>query len=329
MMEKAKNKVLLVAVGGIGFRHFQALLTCKSDFELHVVDVSIAAIERAKEYAEGQTHDKIIYYHASVSELEETSLFQLAIIATSSLQRREVFEEITARCIVQTLIFEKVLFPSIDDYEKVERLLKEKHITAYVNCTRRVQPVYKSLHEELLHAKSLCAHVKGSNWGLACNSIHMIDLFAYLISANLERVSCNGSLLEKKIFNSKRKGYIEFYGKMTGSIGDNISYLIECDHGEAELVIELTTESDHYSINESDGVMIKRHLHGGKPIEQHFEFLLVSQVTAYVADKLLQGKPVGLVSYEDSAKLHLPILRELLKTQNEILKSESTVCPIT
>ena len=46
--------VLLIAVGGIGFRHFQALLNCESDFELHVLDLNTDTIERAKAYAAEQ-----------------------------------------------------------------------------------------------------------------------------------------------------------------------------------------------------------------------------------------------------------------------------------
>ena len=43
-----KENVLLIAVGGIGFRHFQALINCQSDFVLYVVDVSREALEQAR-----------------------------------------------------------------------------------------------------------------------------------------------------------------------------------------------------------------------------------------------------------------------------------------
>ena len=67
--------VLLIAVGGIGFRHFQALLNCESDFELHVIDINTDTIERAKAYAAEQVNHKTIHYYASVGELEKASCF--------------------------------------------------------------------------------------------------------------------------------------------------------------------------------------------------------------------------------------------------------------
>ncbi len=321
--------VLLIAVGGIGFRHFQALLNCESDFELHVININTDTIERAKAYAAEQVNHKTIHYYASVGELEKASCFQIAIIATSSLPRRAVFEELIAHCVVRTVIFEKVLFPSPDDYEEVGRLLRERKMDAYVNCARRVQTVYRKLREELRSAKRLCACIRGTDWGLACNSIHMLDLFAYLSSSDTERISCNGCLLEEQIFESKRKGYIEFYGKLTGKIGETTSYLMECGHGPSRDVFEFFTEKTYYYVNESEGLLITQDLEGGEPIKQYFELAFVSQTTTWVVDRLLRGEAIELTGFAESARLHLPILREFLKRQNKIQGSESSICPIT
>jgi len=324
-----KENVLIVAVGGIGFRHFQALLNCQSDFNLHVVDVDHEAIERARAYAEEQARGRTVYYYASVDEIALSTRFEAAIIAMSSLARRAVFEELVARCTVRTVIFEKFLFPSLNDYLEVGNLLRQRHITAYVNCARRIQDLYGELRERTRHSKRLHVQVRGSNWGLACNSIHMVDLAAWLSPGNTEPVSCNGNLLENKIYDSKRKGYIEFYGKLTGRIGENTTYMIECDHGQAKTLIELFTETDYYCINELDGFMIEQSMDGGDPTVRYFEPLLVSKTSTQVVERLMHEHPIELTSYEDSVRFHVPILQEFLKKQNKIQGRESDICPIT
>lgn len=324
-----KGNVLLIAVGGIGFRHFQALLNCKSDFDLHVVDVSNDAVQRARDYANDQKAKRAIHYYASVAEVPQGTGFQIAIIATSSLPRRAVFEGLTARCEVQSVIFEKVLFPRLEDYEAVGAILRAKHISAYVNCARRVSDFYMALREKTRRAKWIFAQARGSDWGLACNGIHMIDLVAYLSPTGIGDVACNGSLLENHIYDSKRKGYIEFYGRLTGKLGEKATYLMECSHGREPLVIELFTDTAYYCINESQGLMTVQDLDTGDLTVRHFQSLLVSQSTTRIVDRLLCGQAIELTGYQDSARLHVPLLREFLKKKNEIQGSESELCPIT
>lgn len=324
-----KDNVLLVAVGGIGFRHFQALLNCESEFELHVVDISEDAVNRAKSYGEEQNSGKQVHYYGSVSALAPQLNIQIAIIATSSLARRTVFEELVSRCNVKTVIFEKVLFPRLKDYEEVGSLLKENNIAAYVNCVRRVQNVYQELRKEIRCSERLCAQIKGGDWGLACNAIHMVDLFAYLSPIEFEYITCNGSLLENQIYNSKRNGYIEFYGKLTGKIGDRTTYLLECSHGKASILIELFTDSAYYCIDESNGLMTIQSLDSGKFTEKHFLTSYVSQTTTKIVDTILKTGTSELTGYAESVKFHKPILREILHKKNEILGRDDKVCPIT
>ena len=324
-----KDHVLLVAVGGIGFRHFQALLNCRSDFELHVVDVSEAAIERAKTYEKEQKNRKLIHYYTAISEIEPSLYFRLAIIATSSLVRREVFEELVKGHPVETVLFEKVLFPKVRDYAEVGAILKEKHIAAYVNCARRVQSIYRKLREDLGGARLIQAQIRGGNWGLACNSIHMIDLFAYLSGADTQFVTCNSALLENRIYDSKRRGYIEFYGKLAGRIGENTTYLIECNHSEAPNLIELFTDTDYYCIDEAGGQITVQSLNSGELTEHHFQMSYVSRTTSEIADGLLRGEPVELTRFEESARLHIPLLKEFLNKRNEIQGKEDEICPVT
>lgn len=323
-----KKHILLIALGGIGFRHFQALLECESEFDLHVMDVSPDAVERARSYAEKRKPNKKIDYHSSISELEPATCFQIAIIATSSLPRRAVFEELIGRCAVRTVIFEKVLFPRIQDYQDVGALLKEHHISAYVNCLFRTEKPYQQIREELRGARQLHAQVTGGGWGLACNCVHMLDLFAYFSSCAPDSVSCE-ALLEDRIYDSKRKGYIEFYGKLIGRVGENTTYLMECDHSQNALKLELFTEKTYYSIDMAGGRAIKLDLVQGNFTEGQYEPLLISRSTTQIVDKLMRGQPIELSSYDVSAEFHVLLLREFLRKKNQIEGAEDVICPIT
>ena len=322
--------ILLVAVGGIGFRHFQALLNCQSGFALYVVDVNREALERARVYADQQVHNKTVYYLTSVAEIEQNTAFKVAIIATSSLPRKEVFLSVIDHHSVETVIFEKVLFPRLNDYAEVAELLQSHHINAYVNCIRRTAELYELLREQLRNSDCITASARGSNWGLACNSVHMLDLFDFLASTDAKNIICSGAKLEDVLFQSKRNGYVEFFGALTGTIGDRVSFSIECDQGDRPLQIQLDTDTQQYKIDEgcgnvtvlsADGFAQSYHLEDGA--------LLVSQTTTKIVDRILRGESAGLTTFEDSCRLHLPILKEFIKKQNQILGKDEDLCPIT
>jgi len=323
------DNVLLVAVGGIGFRHFQALLNCRSEFNLYVVDINPVVVQRAKDYASSQRKKKDILYFSSISEIDRLVSFRLAIIATSSLPRRAVFEGIVAQHAVETVIFEKILFPKLRDYAEVGAILEQKNIRAYVNCARRLSPGYQALREELRNAGNIYFRASGSNWGLACNAIHMIDLADFLTSNHGKTVLCNGALLEDQLFESKRNGYTEFYGSLLGRLGNQTDFHIECVHGQSPFVIELHTTTAYYRIEEGADCITKIGLDSGSAIRTPLSISFISQTTTEVVDQIFAGQPAGLIDYSESARLHVPILREFIKKRNFILGREEEICPIT
>lgn len=324
------NHVLLIAVGNIGFRHFQALLNCSSSFDLYVVDFDDSAITRAKLYAADNANGRSIYYYSSLKDIDVPTAFHTAIIATSSIPRRAVFEELISLHTVKNIIFEKVLFPRVEDYLHVQTLLDKGGIAAYVNCIRRTADVYIALREELAAAKKIFFSMRGGDWGLACNSIHILDLFAFLTGAENPAVSCSGAMLEDKIFESKRSNYIEFYGKLVGKLNEQSLFSIDCIHGQSAAEIEIYTDTTYYCICESMGTILSQPLDGSKPADiRRFDLLPVSQTTNQVVDQLFSGQLPRLTAYRESTDLHVPILQEFIKKRNALIEKEEDLCPIT
>ena len=54
--------------------------------------------------------------------------------------------------------------------------------------------------------------VTGNRWNMASNIIHYLDLFHFL--NNFKRIKSQEIALDKKIFDSKRKGYKEISGRI-------------------------------------------------------------------------------------------------------------------
>lgn len=321
------KNVVLIAVGGIGFRHFQAILNCEQEIHFYVVDISKDALIHAKEYADSIKTNKEITYLQDVSEIPEH--IDVAVIATASLQRRSVYENLVAEHKVDYIIFEKMLFPKMEDYEAVGNSLAQSGIKAYVDCTARMYDFYKQIKEENKGSKYFNAFMKGSNWGLACNAIHLVDQVAFMAGAETRQIACSTEL-EDEIVESKRKGYVEFFGKIIGNIGENCSFVIECDHKDNPLEFEFFTEKAYYYVNESAGAMVKVLKGQSSNIERiPIKISYVSQLTNINVDKLLTGKEIDLTTYEESRPLHESLLKAFLVHMNKVNDTDTDLCPIT
>ena len=114
--------------------------------------------------------------------------YYVTIIATTAGIRAIVTQKLLEKNKVKHIIFEKVLFQKVEEYHCVDMLLNRYKTRGWVNCPRRIYPTYQNLKELLFGEESVDMEVVGNGWGLACNSVHFIDLYAYLTSAPL--LSC-------------------------------------------------------------------------------------------------------------------------------------------
>lgn len=320
-----KKNVLIVGLGGIGYRHFQAVLKCKSDVVLYAVDISLEAIEKAKKYKIESGYEKEVLFYDDVRKIQN-KYFDVTIIATSSKIRRNIFEQILNNNTLRYVILEKVLFNDLSDYKIVEEMIKKNNITVYVNCSGRQNLDYQKLRETLINAKYYKFIYRGSDWGLACNSIHKIDIIAFLTNYEGKDVKLDGHLLEDKIYESKRQGYKEFYGCFTGIMGKNIEFIFECNHGNAPCILDIYTDKEFYSIREGDKIIICDES-GSR--EEPFELEYISNTSTTVVDNLLNNKKVFLTTYEESINYHIPMLEIFIEAQKRITGEDKNICDIT
>lgn len=321
------HTVVLIGVGGIGFRHFQALFNCNNDIEIYVVDVNLDALDSAKQYGDSIEKSNRVIYTDKLDDVPEK--VNVAIIATPSLPRKRVFDILIQKHKVDNVIFEKFMFPQLDDYRYVEELLNKAGTKAYVDCPARIYDVYNMIKKECVGSKFFNAYIKGSNWGLACNAIHFVDQIAYISGGDTESVVCTG-LLDDEMVDSKRRGYKEFYGTLVGCIGNEITFSISCDHGDNPLVFECYSDKAYYRVSEVDKTYTKVLFDRPDEFETvSIDIPYVSQITNLNVDSILNGEKVYLPTYNESKPLHESLLTVFLNKMNEINNSNEDLCPIT
>lgn len=321
------NRIVLIGVGGIGFRHFQSLMTDrKHELHLTLVDVDKSALLKAEEY-EAQNINNFI----KVDYVEDIALVQgaidVAIIATSSMVRRKIFEELTSRAEVKNVIFEKFLFPKMIDYQEVKQILDIKKIRAFVNCPCRLYPGYVSLKEELRNVNHLDVGCTGSNWGMACNVIHTIDVLGFLLDS-YDTLMVDASMLDEEVIEAKRKGYIEFTGRLMCELGNKANIVFDSDKtGETPFKFTIYAGDKIYTILEEQRKMLISHK--GECRECDFPIYYQSQLTATVIDELIETDHCGLTRFDDTIQWHTAFLSAFLEKYNQATGSREDACPIT
>ena len=330
------KKIAIIGLGQLGSRHLQALANVSEKFDIELVDVSEAslqsAIGRFREMPAAATFDGTITLFKSIESL--SSELDIVIVASNSRERRNIVEQLVARCKVKYLVLEKVLFPAIDDYIKVGQLLEEKQVKCWVNCSRRMMPIYQKVREFLTSGTKTDFEISASAWGMGSNAVHFLDLFTYL-SECLE-LHLNSTLLdEDNPRESNREGYLDFTGTITGH-DEKGNFIKMTSHGSGSLPVQvlIQTPYERVILNESSGKAIfTSEKNKWQSKETDFILPFQSELTTTLVDGLLSDGACDLPSFDAATLSHLAFLKALTeflakKTGTEKIE-KNTECQIT
>ncbi|SCZ27876.1 MULTISPECIES: Gfo/Idh/MocA family oxidoreductase [unclassified Pseudomonas] len=329
---QVKSNYLLVGAGQLGTRHLQALVGhAPGPITIQVVDPFETSLMMARERAEAVKNSDGYVELSYLSKLEHIlPTIDFSVIATNANCRLDVIEQVLAKSLVRYLVLEKVLFQSADQLDQAVDLIERVGTVAYVNCPRRMFPIYRELREHLKDAKQVVLSVEGDDWGLACNAIHFIDLWAFLTGCTDYEVDV--SALDSTILDSKREGYKEVTGVVRGHAAGHAFHLVSraMDTADKEpLRVRVETEQLVIDIFESKGICRIVDLARHSEQEQSFSIPYQSQLTHLVADSLLQHGQCELTPFKESVALHKPLLKALLAFFNEYDDVVRDHCPIT
>ncbi|SPH16888.1 hypothetical protein DEA8626_00402 [Defluviimonas aquaemixtae] len=314
------KNVLLIGCGNIGFRHLQALGSAVKGgaaLNLTVVEPNLSS------------HGRIAAYLASLGAATQSALFNelppgpgaydLAILATNSAARRAAFDAVHSRYTLKSVVFEKVLFPTLGDLDAVAATLQRDRVAGYVNCGRRTAPGYQAL-QSALSSTPVDIIVTGANYGLGSNAIHFLDLAEFLNSASIEAMDAAG--LQPGSVPSKRYGYVEIFGTISARLSNGATIRVTCDRdGDPNVVVHLTAGSEEFEIDETG----RRLIRGG--VAEDFAMRHVSELTDTYLELLNEGHCV-LTPYADSTAQHRFFLSELLKHFGQPAEPDE-VCPVS
>lgn len=315
-------KVAVIGAGQLGSRHLQGLKSAALPLSIIVVDNSEASLKIAQERYNSipAIGEKEVNYTSDLGKLPKE--LDLVIVATGSKPRRSIITSLLGHAKVKYLVLEKVLFSSLEDYDEMTKILKQKHVQCWVNCPRRMFGMYMQIKEMMNPSMPLYMTKADENWGLCCNAIHMIDIFMYLTGEKI--YSIDTKWVNNEIENSKRGGYIEMTGmlKISTPNGNELTLVSENNFkGEKNFLIE--NGDDLYTI--SEGLGFKFH-------NQQYTFPMPyqSQLTGLLADEILITGGCTLTPFELSVSYHKPFIESMLAKYNAIMGTpDNKLLPIT
>jgi len=329
-MTNQEAHIAIIGAGQLGSRHLQGLTKIKQAVNIIVIEPNPDALEVARiRYHDMPSNPMIrsISFSNTIEAIERD--VDVVIIATNADVRKNVIENISSVTVIKCMILEKVAFQSIDDFQVVLQLLESNNTKAWVNCTRRMYSLFKTLKTELDAEDKIQVRVEGGNWGLASNAIHMIDLFAFLTGETL--FSLNATGLAEEVYQSKRNDFIELGGvlKAYNSRGDQLT-LIDEKGSKHHNMLSINTRNHRYKINHSNGKIFSAHRDDGwEEREELFQLPLQSELTHLAVQQILDTGSCDLTPLKDSYVLHKPMLEAFNIHLSKMNGVKYVTCPIT
>ena len=314
-------KVLLCGAGELGSRYLQGLKACNSSLEIFVYDPKEKSLMLAKSRWDEISVKDVpheISFHTSLKKLN--SIIDLAIITTTSDVRLNVVNQVLNSTTVNSWILEKVLAQSAEDIKLLLCSLSDCPYV-WVNIPRREMNWYQEIRINLDWSSETIFSVSGGNWGLACNSIHFLDLFSWMSGNTIKQI--NTSHLQTNWFESKRKGFWEVNGSLEAVFSDGSCSYIHSSDTNDRVQIEIRNGLV-WNINEDEGIAQRN---DGFALMGKVD--LQSNITTSIVDSILEKKDCNLPSLAESSQTHKIFLNAMLDHWRENKNSQASILPIT
>lgn len=263
----------------MGSRHAQSLIkTSKSD----IIVVELSYNNYVDSCSRIGVQTDFFDYHKSLDSVSKKVDF--AIVATNSHGRYGIVLNLLSMGI-QKLLLEKVVFQSVSEYEIVLDKVAFHNANVFCNFKSRYYPNYIKLKSETT-GKKINMVVSGGRFGLACNSLHYIDLATYITNKHFRIIKSNISKDKK----GSPRGNL--YKEIIGAI------YLQSDF-EDNLVI-ISDESKIYGNEiffDFDSTLLIFNEHTGKEIRfindqldfHEFQILNTSDLISTIFENIFQG----------------------------------------
>ena len=302
----SKKKILIVGAGQLGSRYLQGLTASKSDLEITVVDPSVESLETSEsrwiDVGGDESPHQVRWLGSLPSDLQRVDV---ALIVTSSKGRAGLIDKIAKAIDVRYWVLEKVLTQSSEELVTIQSVLAGCE-GAWVNTPRRMMTWHQSLKNVFASRGPLEISYSAGLWGLACNSIHFIDLVAWWSGEALVSVDTSG--LDHHWHESKRAGYFEITGELVAHFSAGISLRLSSkEDAQAQPIQVALSDGLVWEIDEPAGTA---HSSSGEQLDGRIEFQ--SQLSGRLVDDILQRGKCDLPSLDESSSMHKIFLDAML-----------------
>lgn len=325
------KKILLIGCGEIGSRHLQALAKIELPVKIWVIDPNLNSLEIGKkrfdEIPTNTNIKSIKFEHHLPDNLDEVDL---CIISTTSKIRFFILKQIAEKISCKNIIFEKVLFQIEEHFTEAEKIIENKGIKCWVNNFRREEKYWKDVRKYFADKGNFRLYYGKSDWRLCTNVIHIVDLISWLSNEMITKIDC--SKLDEEIYESKRSGFIELTGIITGETSNNGTFEIHAvkDIPDIEVEFKISNQTTRLYVNEAKGeaILMKKE-NNWKPEMHKFYIRFQSEKTQEVVKSILDTGNCNLPTFKESANIHKLLLKNIMKHLNKISSTRYDSCPIT
>jgi hypothetical protein len=318
--------VLIVGAGQLGSRYLQGLSKCSHSLRIYVVDTNPDALRVAQErWAEalaGNGTDKTVSYHPRIEDVSKE--IDIAIVATTAYKRVDLLAIIIEHALIRYWILEKVLVQSSTELDRLLTIM-EPESKIWVNTPRRMLTWHKIIRGNLVKNTPLHLNVAGKAWGLACNSIHFLDMLAWFSGESLAQISTDE--LAKEWIEAKRPGNWEIMGSLTAQFSGGSTVTLAVEAGElSDLCYFLDLKDGEFTwrIDEEKGIAVRS---DGLTTPGRLPYQ--SEVTPMLIDQILSTGQCELPTLAISAEIHRVFLDAMLKHWRKTVDVTATSVPIT
>ncbi|MFC4237020.1 Gfo/Idh/MocA family oxidoreductase [Thalassospira xianhensis] len=321
MINSTLKRVLLIGCGNIGMRHLQAVTSLDKPLDIMVIEPDDDNRAKAEASVEKLSSHVNLRFFADWRNVPKQA--DLAIVATPAQPRRKVLEVLLTHTAPKWLFLEKVVFVTRRDFDEMIGVFADRDIRTVINCSRRGWPSYDALREKLKGKANLSLKVIGSNWNLASNSIHFIDLAVHLFGGLPFSLNADALIPE----DSKHRGCVEFTGSLIGACagGGNLTITNLKEPG-VPLTVEVGNADERWIVEEGNHRLT--HFRGNKAIaSEEFYTPFVSQM-GYLYQEMLYDNVSRMTPFNLSAQEHRPFIDALRNRLGQSLE-EDAPCPIT
>jgi predicted dehydrogenase len=311
-----KNNILLVGLGNIGSRHLESLGKLPKKFTIYIHDKNKIKLKKYKK--------NVNFIFISNLDLIKNLCFKVCIVATTASLRKNLIKKIFSLASIKHWIVEKPIEQSLKNLKIINQITKKNNI--WVNTPRRSFLFYKNLKKKI--GKKISHVYLTGNIEIACNAVHFIDIISFLINSDVKKIITNN--LNKKWIQSKRRGFIDVFGKLIIFYKNGTVFTINTfkkkniDFEKNYLLKIFTKKNEKYEINETKNLVLKNSQRKKTKILQY-----QSQITKKFVLELLNYNKCELPRLKKVICNHQILLSSLIRHYNVCYKKKINSIKIT